>query len=91
VEPVLTAIYPEPVGSPDTVSVMSMLILTSHYAKVPQMVCYIQVTFQVLLVAIVKVAVVWDVAPCSLVAVSRRFGDACCLLHQDDYVDSKDL
>jgi hypothetical protein len=31
-----------------------------------------------------KFRVVWDVAPCSLVGVDRRFGGAYCLHHQDD-------
>jgi hypothetical protein len=30
----------------------------------------------------VKMAVFWDVAPCSLVEVYRRFRGACCLHHQ---------
>jgi hypothetical protein len=38
--------------------------------------------FQVLTAASMKMAVSWDVAPCSLVEVYRRFRDAGCLHHQ---------
>jgi hypothetical protein len=37
---------------------------------------------QVLTAALVKMAVFWVVAPCSLVEVYRRFRGACCLHHQ---------
>jgi hypothetical protein len=30
-----------------------------------------------------KVTAFWDIAPCSLVAVDRRFEGVCCLHHQD--------
>jgi hypothetical protein len=33
-----------------------------------------------------NMAVFWDVAPCSLVEVYRRFGDDCYLHHQDDEI-----
>jgi hypothetical protein len=42
------------------------------------------VRFQVLTAASTKMAVFWDVAPCSLVEVYRLFRGACCLHHQDD-------
>jgi hypothetical protein len=35
--------------------------------------------------------VFWDVAPCSLVEIDRRFSGAYCLHHQDDGIDSKHL
>jgi hypothetical protein len=41
------------------------------------------VRFQVLTAASMKMAAFWDVAPCSLVKVYRRFGGACCFLCQD--------
>jgi hypothetical protein len=31
-----------------------------------------------------RMTVMWDVAPCSLVEVYRRFGGACCRHHQSD-------
>jgi hypothetical protein len=40
------------------------------------------VRFQVLTAASMKVTVFWDVTPCSLVEVYRRFRGACCLHHQ---------
>jgi hypothetical protein len=40
------------------------------------------VTFQVLMVAIMKVAAFWDTAPCSLIEVDRRFRGAYCPRHQ---------
>jgi hypothetical protein len=43
-----------------------------------------QARFQVLTAASMKMAVFWDVAPCSLVEVYRRFRGACCLHHQGD-------
>jgi hypothetical protein len=39
------------------------------------------VRFQVLMVASMKMAVFWVVAPCSLVEVYRCFRGACCLHH----------
>jgi hypothetical protein len=39
-------------------------------------------TFRVLTAASVKTAVLWHVAPCSLLEVYRRFRGACCLHHQ---------
>jgi hypothetical protein len=33
---------------------------------------------------LMKMAVFWIVAPCSLVKVCRCFGGACCLYYQDD-------
>jgi hypothetical protein len=32
--------------------------------------------------SLLKMAVFWVVAPCSLVEIYRRFKDACCLYHQ---------
>jgi hypothetical protein len=43
-----------------------------------------QLRFQVLTVTSMKMTVFWDVAPCDLVEVYRRFKGACCLHHQDD-------
>jgi hypothetical protein len=42
----------------------------------------IPVRFQVLTAASMKIRDVWDVAPCNLVEVYRRFRDAYCLQHQ---------
>jgi hypothetical protein len=42
------------------------------------------VRFQVLPAASMNLTDVWDVAPCSLVEVDRRFRGAYCLEHQDD-------
>jgi hypothetical protein len=39
---------------------------------------------QVLKAASMKMTVFWEVAPCSLAEVRRRFGGACCLYHQGD-------
>jgi hypothetical protein len=44
--------------------------------------CFIQVRFEVLTAASMKMAVFWVVAPCSLVEIYRRFRSACCLHHQ---------
>jgi hypothetical protein len=41
------------------------------------------VRFQVLMAANTKMTVCWDLAPCSLVAVYRRFGGAYCSHYQD--------
>jgi hypothetical protein len=46
------------------------------------------VIFQVLKAANMKMAVLWVVAPCSLVEVYRRFRGACCLYHQGDKYSS---
>jgi hypothetical protein len=35
-------------------------------------------------VSLAKMTVFWDVAPCSLVQIDRRFRGAYCLLHQGD-------
>jgi hypothetical protein len=44
--------------------------------------------FQVLTATSMKMAVIWDVAPCSLVGIDRPFRLACCLHHQgDDLLD----
>jgi hypothetical protein len=40
--------------------------------------------FRVLTVAGMKMTAVWDVAPCSLAEVVRRFRGAYCLHHQAD-------
>jgi hypothetical protein len=42
------------------------------------------VRFQVLTAASMKIRAFWDMAPCSLVAVDRRFRGAYCLHHQGD-------
>jgi hypothetical protein len=42
------------------------------------------VKFQVLTVASLEMTVFWDVAPCSLIEIDRRFGRAYCLHHEDD-------
>jgi hypothetical protein len=45
------------------------------------------VRFQVLMVTNVKMAVFWDVSPCSLVDIDCHFRGAYCLYHQrDEYV-----
>jgi hypothetical protein len=43
-----------------------------------------QLRFQVLTAASMTITVTWDVGPCSLAEVYRRFRGACCLHHQDD-------
>jgi hypothetical protein len=40
--------------------------------------------FEVLTKMSMKIAVFWDVAPCSLVGTDRRFRGAYCFHHQDD-------
>jgi hypothetical protein len=55
-----------------------MIIVTTHNYKM--------VRFQVLTAASMKMAIFWDVAPCSLVEVYRRFSGACCLHHQGKHL-----
>jgi hypothetical protein len=43
-----------------------------------------EMRFEVLTAARMKMTVFWDVAPCSLIEVYRRFRGACCLHHQVD-------
>jgi hypothetical protein len=45
------------------------------------------VRFQVLTVANMKMIVLWDIAPCSLVGVDRRFRGEYCPHHQGDRPD----
>jgi hypothetical protein len=45
------------------------------------------VRFQVLTADIMKITVLWDVAPCSLVEVYRRFRGACCPHHPETLVN----
>jgi hypothetical protein len=40
------------------------------------------VTFQVLSSAIIKLTVLWDIVPCSVTEIDRRFKDDYCLHHQ---------
>jgi hypothetical protein len=40
--------------------------------------------FQVLTAKCMKMTVFWDVVPCSLLEIDRRFRGAYCLHHQDD-------
>jgi hypothetical protein len=40
------------------------------------------------LTATIKMAVFWDVAPCSLVEIDRSFREAYCLYHQSDGLNS---
>jgi hypothetical protein len=42
------------------------------------------VRFQVLAVASMKIGAFWDVAPCSLIRVDRRFRGTYCLIHHPD-------
>jgi hypothetical protein len=51
----------------------------------------IQVRFQVLVAARVKMTVCWDVAPCGLVVVHGRFTSDCWLHHQGDDGGSMNL
>jgi hypothetical protein len=44
----------------------------------------LKVGFEVLTAVSTKMAVIWVVAPCSLVEVYQRFRGPCCLHHQDD-------
>jgi hypothetical protein len=44
----------------------------------------IYVRFQVLTAASMKIRTFWDIAPCGLVVVDRRFRSVYCLHHQDD-------
>jgi hypothetical protein len=60
-----------------------------HYISVPasiQQRTWIKrlVRFQFLTAANMKMTVIYDVAPCSLVEVYRRFRSSCCLHHQGD-------
>jgi hypothetical protein len=43
-----------------------------------------KVRFYVLAAANVKITAFWDVAPCSVVEIGRRFKGAYCLHHQGD-------
>jgi hypothetical protein len=43
-----------------------------------------RVRFEVLTVAVMKTAVVWVLAPCSLAEFYWRFIGACCFHHQDE-------
>jgi hypothetical protein len=45
-----------------------------------------KVRFQVLTAMSMKMAVFWDVAPCSLVDIVRRFRGTYCLHHQGEYL-----
>jgi hypothetical protein len=54
------------------------------------MAAYMQ-DYRVLHHSIVKMAVFWVVAPCSLVEVYQRFRSICCLHHQGDDGGSKYL
>jgi hypothetical protein len=45
---------------------------------------FVNLRFQVLTAASMKMAVFWVAAPCILVEVYRRFRGACCLHHQGD-------
>jgi hypothetical protein len=49
----------------------------SNYIKI-----FNKVGFEVFMAASMNMAVIWVVAPCSLVEVYRRFRGACCLHHQ---------
>jgi hypothetical protein len=42
------------------------------------------VRFQILMAANMKMTAFWDIVPCSLVEVDRRFRGAYCLHHQGD-------
>jgi hypothetical protein len=46
------------------------------------------VTFQGLTAAIMKITVFWDVVPCSLVEIDRRFRGTYCLHHQSNHCPS---
>lgn len=52
--------------------------------KIYHSTCEIQVRFQVFTAPRMKIAIFWEVAPCSLVGIARRFRGACCLRHQGD-------
>jgi hypothetical protein len=49
----------------------------------------LMVKLQVLTAASMKMTVLWDVVPCSLVEVYRRFGGAYCLHHQGEHCKYK--
>jgi hypothetical protein len=51
---------------------------------VSQLLKHYYVGFEVLMAVSTKMAVVWVVAPCSLVEVYQRFRGPCCLHHQGD-------
>jgi hypothetical protein len=42
------------------------------------------VGFEVLTAVSMKIAVFWDIAPCSLIEVYQRFRGPCCLYHQGE-------
>jgi hypothetical protein len=46
------------------------------------------VRFQVLTAASMKIGALWDIAPCSLVGVDRRFRGAYCLNHQGHHPET---
>jgi hypothetical protein len=46
-------------------------------------------TFQVLWSAIMKITAFYDIAPCSLIEIDRRFTDAHCLHHQGGEIAQK--
>jgi hypothetical protein len=43
-----------------------------------------QLRLKILTATSIKMTVYWDVVPCSLVEIDRRFRGACCLSHQGD-------
>jgi hypothetical protein len=48
-----------------------------------------RVRCEVLTASSLKMAVLWDVAPCSLVDVYRRLRGACCVRHQGDNTSTR--
>jgi hypothetical protein len=61
---------------------ISVLILRQNIYGVQSYSALYKARFQVLTAASMKMAAAWDIAPSSVVAHYRHFGDAYCLHHQ---------
>jgi hypothetical protein len=64
---------------------LSALLVSQEGLYSMELVTYFDtVIFQILTAASMKMTVFWNVAPCSLVEIDRRFRDSYCLHHQGD-------
>jgi hypothetical protein len=65
--------------------VLGLVVIPSHTYLRIELLCSnlskLEVRFQVLTAASMKMAVFWVVAPCSLVEVYRRYRGPCCLIN----------
>jgi cephalosporin hydroxylase len=68
----------------DEVTVLTVLVYVSGHVYVSAI-----VRFQVL--KAVKITAFWNIAPCTVVEVGRRFGGSYCLYHQSDGGGGKHL